>query len=155
MIRLEPVIDFLPAGFEALRAEALAEGWNHIERLAAEWSSGEQRFRQPGEVLVVCFVGDVLAAIGGLTVDPILPAALRVRRFYVSTAFRRLGVGRAIALRLLDRARDTGRPVTVNAGLGSAPFWESLGFIEDFREGHTHLFDGSAASATVSSSRGP
>ena len=53
MIRLEPVIDFLPDGFEMLRGEALAEGWNHIERLVAEWSSGEQRFRQPDEFLLV------------------------------------------------------------------------------------------------------
>jgi GNAT superfamily N-acetyltransferase len=154
MIRLEPVIDFLPPGFEALRAEALAEGWNHIERLAAEWSAGEQRFREPGEVLLAGFAGDVLAAIGGLTVDLTMPTALRMRRFYVRPAVRRIGVGRAIALMLLDRARATCRPVTVHAGPGSAPFWESLGFIEDCREGHSHIFDGNAARATASSSRG-
>jgi len=141
MIRLEPVIDFLPDGFEMLRGEALAEGWNHIERLVAEWSSGEQRFRQPDEFLLVGFAGDAVAGVGGLTVDPVVATALRMRRFYVRAAFRRTGIGRALALRLLDRAHQASRPVTVHAGPGSAPFWEALGFNEDVREGRTHIFD--------------
>ena len=33
---LEPVLDALPVGFDALRAEAFAEGFRQVERLAAD-----------------------------------------------------------------------------------------------------------------------
>ena len=40
----------LPApGIEELRAEAFTEGFDFIERLIKEWSSGENRFDAPGE----------------------------------------------------------------------------------------------------------
>jgi len=42
----------LPApGIEELRAEAFTEGFDFIERLIKEWSSGENRFDAPGEIL--------------------------------------------------------------------------------------------------------
>jgi GNAT superfamily N-acetyltransferase len=40
--------------------------------------------------------------MGGITVDPIVPEALRMRRFYVRPAFRRTGIGREIGLALLE-----------------------------------------------------
>ncbi len=45
MIRLERVIDALPADFEAMRAEARAEGFGMLDTLAAEWSSGAMPLR--------------------------------------------------------------------------------------------------------------
>ena len=36
----------------------------------------------------------VLAGVGGLTIEPVVPGALRLRRFYVRPSFRRAGVGR-------------------------------------------------------------
>jgi len=83
VIRLEQVVEALPVGFDALRAEARAEGYRFVERLAEDWASGELRFDRPDEVLLAAYAGNKLAAIGGLTLDPVLPAALRVRRFYV------------------------------------------------------------------------
>lgn len=36
--------------------------------------------------------------------------------------------------------RASGRLVTVNAAaVGSEPFWQSLGFISELRNGHTHV----------------
>jgi hypothetical protein len=35
-VELDPVTVDLPAGFDTLRAEALAEGFRQVERLAAE-----------------------------------------------------------------------------------------------------------------------
>jgi hypothetical protein len=46
--RLEPVRDALPVGFDALRAEALAEGFRQVERLAADWEAGTTRFDRDG-----------------------------------------------------------------------------------------------------------
>ena len=40
VIRLERVIDALPAGFDALRGEARADGHGMLDTLAVEWTSG-------------------------------------------------------------------------------------------------------------------
>ena len=97
------------------------------------------RFDRDGEALFAARVGADLAGIGGLTIDPVLPGALRMRRFYVRKSFRRSGIGRAITDKLLAQAPASDRPVTVNGGAGSEPFWESLGFVSDRNDGHTHV----------------
>jgi GNAT superfamily N-acetyltransferase len=137
--KLRRVIKELPEGFDALRAEARAEGYLFVERLATDWSSGTTSFDREGEALLVAHVNGELAGIGGLTIEPVVPHALRMRRFYVRLAYRRSGIGRMLATALLERARSTSRLVTVNAGPGSAAFWESLGFAPDARDGHTHI----------------
>ena len=80
----------------------------------------------------------MLAGIGGLTVEPVVPSALRMRRFYVRPAFRRSGVGRQLAMALLARAKPT-QLITANAAPASVPFWESIGFRPDQRDWHTHI----------------
>jgi GNAT superfamily N-acetyltransferase len=134
---LSPVANALPAGFAALRAEARAEGYGMLDTLAVEWASGAMRFDKPGEMLLSAYVDDVLAGIGGLTQETSIPSALRMRRFYVALAWRRDGVGRALAAALLQRSAD--RTVTCNAAAGSEPFWEALGFVPDRRAGYTHV----------------
>jgi GNAT superfamily N-acetyltransferase len=136
MIRIERVIDTLPAGFETLRAEARREGHTMIERLAADWTAGIHRFDQLGEALLAARVGAALAGIGGLTQEPTIPGALRMRRFYVRAGYRRAGVGRALVRELLGQAT---RPITANAASGSEAFWEAFGFTPDRRDGRTHI----------------
>ena len=97
------------------------------------------RFDREGEVLLAARFDADLAGIGGLTIDPALPGALRMRRFYVGKSFRRNGIGRALAEKLLAHARASGARVTVNAAAGSGLFWVSLGFVSDLRNGHTHV----------------
>jgi GNAT superfamily N-acetyltransferase len=138
-VRLDRVVKELPAGFDSLRAGARAEGYRHLERLADDWASGAIRFDRDGEALLVAHVGSEIAAVGGLTVDPAWPEALRMRRFYVAKRFRRCGIGRRLAAALLEPAVQAGLPVTVNAAAGSAFFWESIGFVADERDGHTHM----------------
>jgi GNAT superfamily N-acetyltransferase len=137
--KIQRVIEKLPAGFDALRAEARAEGYRFAERLATDWLSGTIRFDREGEALLAARVNGVLAGIGGLTIEPVVPDALRMRRFYVRLAYRRTGIGRKLAIALLERARSASGLVTVNAAPASAPFWESLGFAPDVRDGHTHI----------------
>jgi len=139
MPKLLRVIEELPAGFDTLQAEARAEGYWFVERLAADWMSGAIRFDREGEALLAARVNDVLAGIGGLTIEPIVPGALRMRRFYVRRAYRRSGIGRQLATALLERARNAASLVTVNAAPASTAFWESLGFAPDARDGHTHV----------------
>ena len=133
-MQLERVLIELPAGFDLLSAE----GYRHIERLADEWIAGAMRFDREGEALIAATPSLELPGIGGLTIDPSQPGALCMRRFYIRAAFRRNEIGRAIAENLLARARVSRRPLSVNAGVRSEPFWEALGFIPDLRDGHTH-----------------
>jgi GNAT superfamily N-acetyltransferase len=143
MIRLERVSGALPSGLDTMRAEARAENHTMLDTLANEWESGKTRFDRPGEALYAAYSGDELAGIGGLTLEPTIPGALRMRRFYVYRRFRRTGVGRALALALLN-AR-AGRTVTANAAAGSEAFWQAFGFIPDRRDGHTHLLPSTPA----------
>lgn len=138
-LRLERVIDELPEGFDALRAEALAEGHGFVERLAADWNSRTMCFDRDGEVLLAAYANAELAGIAGLTLEPVVTGALRMRRFYVRPSYRRRGIGHNLATQLLAQARSTGKPVTVNAAPASFSFWEELGFVRDRRDGHTHI----------------
>jgi GNAT superfamily N-acetyltransferase len=105
-VRFEAVVDKLPADFDTIRAEVRAEGYRFLDRLASDWASGAMRFDRPGEALLAAYSEGVLAAIGGITIDPIVPDALRMRRFYVRPAFRRTGIGGEIAQALLKSARS-------------------------------------------------
>jgi GNAT superfamily N-acetyltransferase len=116
-----------------------AEGYLFVERLAADWEAGRMRFEREGEALLAARLTGILAGIGGLTIEPVVPGALRMRRFYVRPTFRRAGIGRKLATALLERARRISPVVTVNAAPASVSFWESLGFAPDLRDGHTHL----------------
>jgi GNAT superfamily N-acetyltransferase len=137
VIRLERITRALPSGFAAMRAEARAEGHSMLDTLATEWESGANRFDREGEALATAFLDGDLAGIAGLTVEEAIPGAFRMRRFYVRRPFRRGGIGRALAASLLEEA--AGRAVTANAAAGSEPFWESLGFVPDKRNGWTHI----------------
>jgi GNAT superfamily N-acetyltransferase len=135
VLSLSRITGPLPDDLTVLRQDARAEGHGFLDRLALEFASGANRFDRAGEALLVAHVGDVLAGIGGITIDPWYPGALRMRRFYVLTAHRRLGIARVIALELLN---DAPRPITLNASAMSFPFWESLGFIPVADQHHTH-----------------
>jgi GNAT superfamily N-acetyltransferase len=133
----------LPDDFDALRAEARAEGFGLLDRLARDWASGVDRYAGAREGLMAARMDDVLAAIGGLTHDPFVADALRMRRFYVGARFRRLGVARRLAealLALLALPRGNRTLITVNAGTPDAPaFWEALGFVRVAGASHTHV----------------
>jgi GNAT superfamily N-acetyltransferase len=138
-MRIEPVVEKLPAEFDILRAEARAEDHHFLDRLANDWGSGAMRFTEPGEAFFAAYSGDTLAGVGGLTIDPVVPGALRMRRFYVRRSFRRSGIARSIAATLLNKAFKTTSVVNLNAALDSIPFWESLGFMPEQDAGHTHV----------------
>jgi GNAT superfamily N-acetyltransferase len=140
-VRLEPVAGELPAGFDELRAEARAEGHRFVDRLAVGWAEQTMRFDGRGELLLAGYVDGELAGIGGLTIEPAVPNALRMRRFYVRPSHRRTGVGRRLALALLHHGRGVAELVTVNAQEASFTFWESLGFARVARDGFTHTLD--------------
>jgi GNAT superfamily N-acetyltransferase len=138
-LKIFEVADHLPMAFDALRDQARTEGYRFLDRLADDWSKGATRFDGEGEALLVVEADGVVAGIGGLTVDPTIPDALRMRRFYVQPSCRRQGIARAIASDLIRRYAGQGKGITVNAATTMASgFWEALGIEPRFGPSITH-----------------
>jgi len=131
MIAIRPVTPPIP-GFRPMAAEAAAEGFEFLDRLAAEWQTGANRFDGPGETLLGVFDGEELVAIGGLNRDPFLgdPAVGRIRRIYVREAWRNTGIGTDLVSALLARAAETFEQVRLRAvSRDAARLYERLGFL--------------------------
>ncbi|WP_027666873.1 GNAT family N-acetyltransferase [Rhizobium leguminosarum] len=137
-IDIRRIRDRLPQEIADLESEARREGHRHVARLIDEWSTGAVRFDRDGERLLGAYANEVLAGVGGMTVETAMSGTLRMRRFYVRPAMRERGIGRMLAMALLDHACCS--VVTVHAGNdGAGRFWESLGFQPYGRDGHTHV----------------
>ncbi|WP_327211219.1 GNAT family N-acetyltransferase [Rhizobium leguminosarum] len=133
----------LPDQFDQLLLEAEAEGFEMISVLQDEWRSGANRFERPGEILALATIDGEVAGIGGTTQDFMDSGWLRMRRFYVRPAYRRLGVGRQIALFVLEHAKAFARPIVLyTAGPEAEVFWPTIGFTPIERENTTHIFRG-------------
>ncbi len=152
-VSLEVIESQLPDDLATLQAAAQAERFHAVARLLDEWTRGVQRFDQSGECLMIARHRTTLVAIGGRTLEPALPGAVRMRRFYVHPDHRRQGIGRALALALLAEPQARATIVTVNAATELAPhFWEALGFRHAPQHGYTHRLDPppqAASTATI------
>jgi GNAT superfamily N-acetyltransferase len=134
-------------GFEALCAEARAEGYNFLDTLVREWESGANRFDAPGETLLGChsygsFVEGNLIAVGGLNCDPFArqPEIGRLRRVYVRAAWRRKGIGGLLVTALLTQARSHFQCVRLRAeNPAAARLYESMGFLPIVNPDATHI----------------
>ncbi len=73
--------DRLPQEIANLESDAQQEGHLHITRLIGDWSAGAVRFERDGERLLGAYVAEGLAGIGGMTIEPTMTGALRMRRF--------------------------------------------------------------------------
>lgn len=136
---IAPLGDPLTGDIVQLAEAARQEGYNHILRIAEEWSSGTNRFERRGESLLGAHDQDLLIAVGGMTLEPSRADWLRMRRFYVSQPYRGKGVGRRLAERLLEHARSFTTVVTVHAGSDDARhFWQAMGFQPLTGESYTH-----------------
>ena len=138
---IQKVTGCLPNGLGAIQQEARNEGYNFIDRLIRDWETGNCQFQRTNEVLMSVQVDGILVGIGGITKDPNIPDALRLRRFYIRTDFRRLGLANLLCEKLRTAARDTKLSITVNAGTrASYPFWEAAGFVPSGENSITHIY---------------
>jgi GNAT superfamily N-acetyltransferase len=147
-------IELPTPGIGKLRSDALADGYDFMEALFEDWATGANRFDAAGEVLLGCFDGDVLVAVGGLNIDPFAndPTVGRVRRVYVRPAWRNRGIGRALVATLVELARGHFRRVRLRAENADAGrLYERMGFSPTTEPDATHvmyLVDGSSPRPT-------
>jgi len=133
----------LPTQLDQLLVEAEAEGFNMVSVLQDEWRSGANRFERPGEILALATIDGELAGIGGTTQDFMDSSWLRMRRFYVRPTYRRRGVGRQIALFVLEYAKAFDRQIVLyTASPEAEAFWPTIGFTSIERENTTHIYRG-------------
>jgi GNAT superfamily N-acetyltransferase len=123
--------DLPPCGLAELVRESLSAGLPFVQRLVQDWSSGSNRFDQPGEGLFVAISDTQVIGVCGLNRDPYagLPEVGRVRHLYVLASYRRLGVGRRLVREVerLARERFTRLRLRTNS-TGAARFYLALGF---------------------------
>jgi GNAT superfamily N-acetyltransferase len=134
-------IEALPPEVKTLEASAASEGFNCMTRLLAEWRSGANRFDKPGECLLGAFEGGRMVGIGGLTIDPYLPAGDigRLRRLYVTLSVRRRGIGAALVDALLQHASGRLRLVRLTTDTQAcAHFYLRCGFAQVDDDSATH-----------------
>jgi GNAT superfamily N-acetyltransferase len=137
MIRVARITQ-LPIGTRTLRDEADRGGIRNMGLLLDEWASGFERFDGPGEALFAAFDGDTLVGIGGVANETDTPA-MRMRRLYVLTDWRKRGVGRLLANAMMEHGFRSAARLTCNARPpGAAEFWDAMGFVRVDAANWTH-----------------
>ncbi|UOR12886.1 GNAT family N-acetyltransferase [Halobacillus amylolyticus] len=113
--------------------ESTEEGFQFLERLVNDYKIGTNTFKAPGESLYGVFNNDgALIAIGGLNIDPYLHEQKigRLRRFYVSRAYRRNGIGTVLLKEIIRNAKLFYKVLVLHTDTEQADkFYTSLGFL--------------------------
>jgi GNAT superfamily N-acetyltransferase len=116
----------------ALLGEAArSEGYRFVDRAHVNWLSGEDRFDSPGEGLFLARRRTAVVGMCGLNINPYLddPGTGRLRRLYVASEYRRMGVGRRLVGSCLDLAQERFDRVRLRTfGAPASHFYEALGF---------------------------
>jgi ribosomal protein S18 acetylase RimI-like enzyme len=130
----------------ALVTDSESHGLCFVRRLVDEWTSGVNRFEQPGEALFVARRLGAVVGVCGLNIDPYVPRdndqrVGRVRHLYVLSTHRRLGIGRRLVSEALTTARGSFDRLHLRTGSpAAAAFYERLGFRRSGDDPHhTHI----------------
>lgn len=154
MVPIIERLDDLPScDVGVLLSDGERVGSRIVHRLVEDWGNGANRFDRPGEVLFGAWIERQLVGVCGLTIDPYAgdDRVGRVRHLYVSSACRRLGIGRQLVEHVLRVARGrfevlhlrTNNPV-------AARLYESAGFDACAEsETCTHIVNLAARAATI------
>ena len=114
------------------------EGYTHVHRLIKDWESGENRFAQNGEQLVVALDTKVIGVCG---LNDNGDGRGRLRRLYVHPDYRGSGIGRKLVDLCVDHGLRYGfENIVVHAGSESAiQFYDHLEWWRIDEERLTHI----------------
>jgi len=117
-------------GFAELLDESRRSGYRMLARFEEGWSSGTNRFDQPGEMMLGAFTEAKLIGAGGRSIDPYDrdPTVGRLRHVYVAQNSRGLGIGHMLIAQVLADAADHFTQMNVRAPVDAFGFYEHLGF---------------------------
>ena len=107
-----------------------------FQNFEAELAALPGEYAAPAGRLLLAYVGAALAGCGGFRALPDVddPNACEMKRLYVRPAFRRYGLGRALAEALLDEARRAGYAAmfldTLDEMASARALYARLGFVE-------------------------
>ncbi|HDR7799693.1 TPA: GNAT family N-acetyltransferase [Bacillus tropicus] len=131
----KPITDLFSIDVDHLVRESICEGFRFLQKLVNDYRNGINRFNKYGESLYGLFTKEgVLIAIGGLNKDPYSndPEIGRLRRFYVSKAYRRKGLGKLLLGKIISDARKYYKILVLNTETEQADrFYTSLGFSKE------------------------
>ncbi|KKI91050.1 hypothetical protein WQ54_16995 [Bacillus sp. SA1-12] len=106
---VKKINNLLTINIQSLLIQSKKEGFRFVKRLVNDLKTGENTYKQPGEVLFGVFNSEgSLVAIGGINIDPFsnIPYIGRLSRFYVSKEYRRKGLGRLLLKKIIAEASN-------------------------------------------------
>lgn len=126
-----------------LAAESKRDGFRFLQRLIEEYESGINTFNQHGEALFGIYNDQQLIAIGGVNKDPFTSkeGVGRLRRCYVSSKYRRLGIGTLLVKNVISHARNHFHTLVLYTDTSEGDrFYRSLGFSKVESKNATHVY---------------
>ncbi|WP_219375865.1 GNAT family N-acetyltransferase [Bacillus mycoides] len=142
-IQIKRIGDLLKYEIDHLIEESTKEGFNFLIKLINEYESKRNAFSKTGECLYGIFRGDTLIGIGGLNQDPYTKDNKigRLRRFYISKDYRRIGLGKLLLKKLLSRAEKYFHVVVLHSDTKQGDeFYSANGFVKSGNyKGSSHL----------------
>ncbi|MED2788362.1 GNAT family N-acetyltransferase [Bacillus thuringiensis] len=141
-IHIQQIENLMGYEFSHLVQDSEEEGFNFLIRLISEYKNEINTFNKTGECLYGIFQGDMLIGVGGLNEDPYTKDNKigRLRRFYISKDFRRIGLGNLLLNQLLCHAEKYFEVIVLHADTkeGDA-FYTANGFLkEGLYKGSSH-----------------
>jgi putative acetyltransferase len=100
------------------------------ESMARDLADFPGPYAPPGGALLLALAGD--RAVGGVALRPLEPDVCEMKRLYVQPGHRSTGLGRELALRIIEHARQAGyrlmRLDTLPSMTAAASLYHALGF---------------------------
>jgi GNAT superfamily N-acetyltransferase len=132
-IHTQQIENLMEYEFSHLVQDSKEEGFNFIIKLINEYKNKINVFNKTGECLYGIFQEDTLIGVGGLNEDPYTEDNKigRLRRFYISRDYRRIGLGNVLLNQLLCHAEKYFEVIVLHTDTkqGNA-FYTANGFVK-------------------------
>lgn len=132
-IHIQQIEELIKYEHDYLVQESKEEGFNFLIKLKSEYKNKTNTFNKTGECLYGIFQEEKLIGIGGLNEDPYSENNKigRLRRFYISKDYRRIGLGNLLLKQLLSHAEKYFKVVVLHTDTKQGDtFYIANGFVK-------------------------